>query len=430
MCGGALHAQRHTTVYTHPADSTGNPGGQRIVISYYTPANQENLDEFQQLVSSYLNLYIEKCAVLEQGDVKLKKSKKETMRELNNIVTGALKFYEYQPLQSFKTFSPNVEEKLDAIEKLDFSRTQYAAGASDAESARQMEAFYLQRELDNLKELARMEVGIYGSANVLVKSGSEETFIDAGTKQKLLDEYTAYDKDNPLAPIRVELSDASVAMIQFKDTSSLTGSSPDENGAEPDNEFASQVLKLLESNNSKLDGMQKQIDDLRTEQVKLWQQSQDEKNVAMQHQIDDLRDMVMALVGMKTGEPLASADNSTSLPPRNTSPSYIVNMPGSVSVLFSKSSSSLDANSKLALNEVVDILARDPRVNIIITGYADKTGDTAKNLVLSQMRAKAVQNFIAQSGLPANRLVTNYFGDSESSSENRSDRKVEIEFVR
>jgi outer membrane protein OmpA-like peptidoglycan-associated protein len=429
VCGLTVHAQKHTTIYTNPADTAGNGSSQRIIISYYTPANQQNLDEFQQLVSSYLNLYIDKCAVLENGDVKLKKSKKETLRDLNGIVVGALDFYDYQPLKTFKSFSKNVDEKLDAIGKLDFSRTQYTAGARDSSNVLRMEKFYLQNELDNLKELASMEVGIYGSANVLVKSSSEQTFIDAGTKQKLLDEYTSYDKNKPLQPIRVELSDASVAMISFEDSSTL-GPEPDKNDPNANNEFASQVLKLLEANNTKLDGMQKQIDDLRTEQLKMWQQSQDEKSIAMQKQIDDLREMVMALVGMKTGEPVASNGGGTSLPPAAGTRPVISNMPGAVNIYFQKNSATLDANSKLALNEIVDMLARDPDVNIIITGFADKTGDAKTNLVLSQMRSKAVKNFITQSGLAASRLITNYYGDTESKSENSSDRKVRVNFVR
>jgi hypothetical protein len=93
VCGFTVHAQKHTTIYTNPADTGGYGGSQRIIISYYTPASQQNLDEFQQLVSSYLNLYIDKCAVLENGDIKLKKSKRETLRDLNGIVVGALDFY-------------------------------------------------------------------------------------------------------------------------------------------------------------------------------------------------------------------------------------------------------------------------------------------------------------------------------------------------
>jgi len=90
----------------------------------------------------------------------------------------------------------------------------------------------------------------------------------------------------------------------------------------------------------------------------------------------------------------------------------------------------LDAGSKLALNEIVDILARDPSLNLIITGFADKTGDAAKNLLLSQQRANAVKKFLTGSGLPSERFITKYFGDRDSKQENTNDRKVVIEFVR
>ncbi|MFN0030537.1 MAG: OmpA family protein [Flavobacteriales bacterium] len=415
-------AQQHTTVLTNPADTISPHPGHRIVISYYTPASEQNLNEFQTLISSYLDLYLDNCATLEDGDVKLKKGKKQTLKEMNNIVTNALGFYDYQPLKAFKTFSANVDEKLDAIDKLDFSRTQFSAGASDFEAARQMEKFYFQREIENLKELARMELGIYAKTNVLVKSSTEETFVDAATKQKLIEQYTSGNKTDLIQPIRIELSDASVAMLNMEDTSSLT----EVNNTATEN-FSVQVLKLLEANNAKLDGMQQQINDLRTEQVRLWQQSQDEKNMAMQNQIDDLREMVMALVGMKTGEPVASVEG-TSLP-TNTTRAVIKNVPGTINILFEKNSATLDVNSKMMLNEVVDLLAREPSMHIVITGYADRTGDAAHNIVLSQQRAKAVQKFIAESGLSSAKLVTNYFGDRDSASENAQDRKVSIDFV-
>ncbi len=436
FCGIEMYAQRTTVINHFPNDTTGKSetlvptrtAEHRIVINYYEPADGLQLDQFQDLVSSYLNLYIERCVDLKNGDVKLKKSKKETIRDLNNIVKGALDFYEYEKLKDFKGFSKMVENKIASIDALDFSSTDFTAGAADEDSRLRMQKFYLQKELSDLKLLVNMEVGIFSTGNLMVISSSDETVIDDVAKQRLIKEYTSYDPKQPLDPIKVNLSNESLALINFKDTTTL-GTAVGKNDAPiGDGEFAAQVLKLLELNNSKLDGMQKQIDDLRTEQMKIWQLQQDERNVVMQKQIDDLREMVFALVKMNSGNDVADGTKGN-LPPAKGS-GTVSNLPQSMNIYFASGSSSLDAGSKLSLNEIVDILARSPSLKLIVTGYADKSGDTARNLILSQKRANEVKSFLAASGLPQDRFITKYFGDRDSRTESSNDRRVAIEFVR
>jgi outer membrane protein OmpA-like peptidoglycan-associated protein len=282
---------------------------------------------------------------------------------------------------------------------------------------------FLDKELADLNILVRMEVGLYGEENLMVVQGSEEIVIDNGAREKLLEQYLGDQKWAPLEPIRVELDGSGLATIDLNDRSRLDTSLPEESGA-----INAQLLELLQSNNEKLDGMQRQIDDLRSEQLKLWQQSQDEKNVAMQKQIDDLREMVFALVKMNTGD--AVADGSNKLLPPSKSEGSVTNLPGSMNVYFPKGSVKLDAGAALSLNEIVDILARSPQLKLIVTGYADKSGDAARNLLLSQQRANSVKEFLVKSGLSADRFITKYYGDRDSVQEGLSDRKVVIEFVR
>ena len=438
FCSGSSLAQKTTVINHYPKDTTGlGEGGiipsktaeHRIIINYYEPADAAHLDQFQALVSSYINLYVERCAIIEEDDVKLKKSKKETLRDLDNIVKGALEFYDYQNLKGFKGFSVMVSNKLASIDELNFSKTDFAAGAADDESKQRMQKFYLEKELSDLKLLANMEVGIYGDDNLMVISSSDETLIDDEAKKKLMKEYTSFDPKEPLRPIRVQLSDESLALINFQDTSTLPLDDSGENGVTADaSDFAAEVLKLLEVNNQKLDGMQQQIDDLRTEQIAMWEKQQEDRNLTMQRQIDDLREMVFALVQMNTGDAIADAGNATVKPTKLEG--TVSNLPGSMNVFFPTGSSRLDAGSKMSLNEIVDILARSPSLKLIVTGYADRTGDAAKNLLLSQQRANEVKRFLASSGLSPDRFITKYFGDRDSRDESSSDRKVMIEFVR
>jgi outer membrane protein OmpA-like peptidoglycan-associated protein len=429
-CG--LFAQKTTIVHHYPKDTTGLASGKiipshseehRIIINYYEHADELALNRFEQLVSSYLSMYVEKCAGIQNADVKLRRSKKETLKDLNGIVKGAVDFYDYQQLTDFKGFSKVVEQKIAAIDALDFRSIEFSAGDNDQETEERMRRNFLDKELSDLTMLVRMEVGMYGEENLMVVNGSEEVVIDDGAKEKLLQQYLSDEKWSPLEPIRVELDGNGLATIDMNDYSKLDGQP-----ATATNDINAQLLELLQSNNAKLDGMQKQIDDLRSEQLKLWQQSQDEKNVAMQKQIDDLREMVFALVKMNTGE--AVADGSNTLLPPMRSEATVANVPGSMNVYFAKGSTKLDAGSVLALNEIVDILARTPQLKLIVTGFADRSGDAAKNLLISQQRATAVKDFLVKSGLSADRFITKYFGDRDSAKEGLSDRKVVIEFVK
>ncbi len=427
-----VSAQKTTLVQHYPKDTTGLAAGKiiparteehRIIINYYEHADEVALNRFEQLVSSYLALYVEKCATIQNGDVKLRRSKKETIKDLNGIVKGAVDFYDYQQLSGFKGFSKVVEQKLGAIDALDFRTVEFSAGGDDEETEARMRRNFLEKELADLNILIRMEVGMYGEENLMVVQGSEEIVIDNGAREKLLEQYLSDEKWAPMDPIRVELDGSGLATIDLNDHSRLNPSQPNETGS-----INAQLLELLQSNNSKLDGMQKQIDDLRAEQLKLWQQSQDEKNVAMQKQIDDLREMVFALVKMNTGEAVADGTNRMLPPPK--SEGTVANLPGSMNVYFPKGSVKLDAGSVLSLNEIVDILARSPQLKLIVTGYADRSGDAARNLLLSQQRANAVKEFLVKSGLNADRFITKYYGDRDSAQEALSDRKVVIEFVR
>jgi len=185
----------------------------RVIINYYEPADQLQLDNFHSLVGSYLNLYIERCAEIINNDVKLKKGKKETLRDLNNIVTGVLDFYAYEKLKNFKGFSKMVEDKLNSIDKLDFGKTNIAADASNEEDKQRMQKLYVQKELGDLKLLVGMEVGIFSDNNLMVVSAVDETVIDTRAKEELLKNYTGYNPNLPLNPIRVQMSEESVALI-------------------------------------------------------------------------------------------------------------------------------------------------------------------------------------------------------------------------
>ena len=65
---------------------------------------------------------------------------------------------------------------------------------------------------------------------------------------------------------------------------------------------------------------------------------------------------------------------------------------------------------------------------MVCTGHADATGTLSHNHGLSKQRARAAREYILQSGLAAERVLLNYFGEERMSSKDARDRRVEIRF--
>ncbi|WP_290784471.1 OmpA family protein [Halomonas sp.] len=108
----------------------------------------------------------------------------------------------------------------------------------------------------------------------------------------------------------------------------------------------------------------------------------------------------------------------------------VLNMPSSVT--FGFDSSDLTNSARTALNDVAQILTQytDTRVNI--AGHTDSTGNADYNQRLSERRAEAVGNYLAQSGVSRNRLNMTGYGQSQPVASNATEegraqnRRVEI----
>lgn len=108
----------------------------------------------------------------------------------------------------------------------------------------------------------------------------------------------------------------------------------------------------------------------------------------------------------------------------------VLNMPSGVT--FGFDSSELTMNARNALNDVASVLTQytDTRVNI--AGHTDSTGSADYNQRLSERRAQAVGNYLAQSGVSQQRLYMTGYGMSQPVASNATEegraqnRRVEI----
>jgi hypothetical protein len=64
------------------------------------------------------------------------------------------------------------------------------------------------------------------------------------------------------------------------------------------------------------------------------------------------------------------------------------------------------------LDEVVELLKKNPQIKLRIEGHTDTKGKPAKNLPLSRDRAKAVMDYLTKGGIDASRLSSEGYGQT------------------
>jgi outer membrane protein OmpA-like peptidoglycan-associated protein len=77
-----------------------------------------------------------------------------------------------------------------------------------------------------------------------------------------------------------------------------------------------------------------------------------------------------------------------------------------VTVAFKTGSAELDQNARGALDGVATWMKADDKRNMHLEGFADTTGDSEANLVLSAKRAEAVKNYLIEHGVNSSNLIT------------------------
>jgi outer membrane protein OmpA-like peptidoglycan-associated protein len=82
-------------------------------------------------------------------------------------------------------------------------------------------------------------------------------------------------------------------------------------------------------------------------------------------------------------------------------------------VFFETGSAALRSESTAELDRLLDLLRNNASLRIQINGHTDNVGTDASNQQLSEARAKAVYEYLANKGLPANRLKYKGFGESQ-----------------
>jgi outer membrane protein OmpA-like peptidoglycan-associated protein len=87
-------------------------------------------------------------------------------------------------------------------------------------------------------------------------------------------------------------------------------------------------------------------------------------------------------------------------------------------VQFDNGKATLIKTTTPILDEVAKVMLANPSYNLAVNGHTDNAGDPAKNLQLSEDRAKAVKAYLMGKGVAENRINAKGFGDTQPKASN------------
>ncbi len=90
-------------------------------------------------------------------------------------------------------------------------------------------------------------------------------------------------------------------------------------------------------------------------------------------------------------------------------------------VYFALDSSTVRANERSKLNEVVSYLKANPNADVLIEGHCDERGTEGYNLALGDRRALAVREALVALGAPADNVHTVSFGEAKPAAQGHSE---------
>jgi len=95
-------------------------------------------------------------------------------------------------------------------------------------------------------------------------------------------------------------------------------------------------------------------------------------------------------------------------------------------------SSELGDSAKIDLGKLAEVFAKYPETNILVEGHTDDTGPDDFNMTLSERRAKSVAGYLQSKGLPVERFMIKWYGETQPKFPNDSEanrvknRRVEL----
>ena len=104
-------------------------------------------------------------------------------------------------------------------------------------------------------------------------------------------------------------------------------------------------------------------------------------------------------------------------------------------IFFRQNSNDLSEKAIEKLDQIFDILIKNPGIEITLNGYSDSSGSASYNEMISEIRANAVKSYLVGKGVESSRITAFGHGAQKFIASNKSaegrqlNRRVEIELI-
>jgi outer membrane protein OmpA-like peptidoglycan-associated protein len=388
-----------------------------FVVNYYAPQLSPE-EEAAALICSALNRYIDASYLIDESELDFNDEPALMMNEMSSIVNQGLALFQLN--LNFKGFSDQIYDQLNKLEAIAWSPLEYELLGDNAVEREEMLRYFINVEFLDLKNQSENELAAFISSKKVLSI--PDAWVNKMTGDEELAPPLSYKSEQFIAPLEFTLDEPTTS-VDYEAEFSLPKQFVDEfnkknkkKNKRKKDDFSESILALLEQNSEQLISIQRDLLEFKKENIERDREIKDENNsqaIALQEQIDDLKELIYAdkrnPANLSVYEKALDLDKTV--------------------IFFDKSSADLSNQYKLELNKIFDILLKNPQLQIMITGYADKSGDPDFNAYISEKRATAVKSYLYKKGIANKRMLMNYLGDIASASENSDDRRVEVEFI-
>ena len=102
-------------------------------------------------------------------------------------------------------------------------------------------------------------------------------------------------------------------------------------------------------------------------------------------------------------------------------------------IFFKKNSNDLSEKAVEKIDQIFEILIKNPNTGIVLNGYSDSIGSVAYNKMISEIRANAVKSYLVGKGIEHKRILAFGHGPQKAIATNKTEkgrqlnRRVEIQ---
>ena len=347
----------------------------KLIVNYWSSATDPEVDQLKSLMVDAIETYLNGAIDVVEGDVKWKASIRVIKQDINKIVRDMMVLRKFKEKVPFDGFSDEVDVLLLDVQELDSRDVTRYKSSSDIPFEKRF-YFLVQSRIQEVILQAGIELGCFVNQGLLALVGVTEEALSSNE----IEDWQNFDPNSPLKPIEIDFSLETMSLVNSSDHSVLP-SVGNASESSLESSLLEKVIMLLEENSRRIQNLE------------------DKQGNSLSH----------------------SLSSTTNIPALN-------NIPDKFDIRFYNGSSDLSLNTQLYLNEVVGLLFIHPQVRALCTGHSGILEENEGHLDLSKARAKAVRDFILESGIPPERIVMNFFGDERAENNGSIDRRVIITF--